>query len=134
GVARERQENDSREELREANEAEVERAPGDLVHLPADCNRLHLRCEDDAESRRLVKHEGRVRECDALGGPGSPGSGGHRTSTGPQNQGSDENGSSSAETDFAPDNEGPYFAVVAPRMPSKTIPSRYWISCSAIPV
>ena len=29
-------------ELGEANVAEVERAPGDFVHLPSDGDRLHL--------------------------------------------------------------------------------------------
>jgi len=91
GVSRERQENDSRQKLHEADEAKVQLAVGDFVDLPHYGDGLHLGGENDEGSRDLVQREGRIGEGDASSGPGGrPGSGGHRTSSVPQNENSHE--------------------------------------------
>jgi hypothetical protein len=53
GVAGNRKQQDSREKLREADVAEIERALGDFVDLPSHGHRLHLDGDDDQKSRDL---------------------------------------------------------------------------------
>jgi hypothetical protein len=71
------EEKDSGQELRQTHKPEIERALGDLVDLPADRNRLHFRCEDDAKAGRLKKYKAGILERDAAGGVGVFGCG-HR--------------------------------------------------------
>ncbi len=49
----------------QTDQAEIERPPRDLVHLPAHGDRLHLERRHDKEARRLVNREVGIGECDA---------------------------------------------------------------------
>ncbi len=51
-----------RQELGQANQAEVERLAGDRVDLPADRDRLHLHRDRREQPRRQEAHEARVVE------------------------------------------------------------------------
>ena len=64
-MTRQEEEHDAGEELRQADEAEVEGALGDFVDLPANGNGLHLRGEDDEEARHLKHQEARILESGA---------------------------------------------------------------------
>ena len=63
--------------LRQAHQAEVERALGDFVDLPADGDGLHLGGEHDEKPRGLKQPVGGIGERDGAGVPGIPG-GSHR--------------------------------------------------------
>ena len=55
------------QKLGQADQSEIERPPGDLVHLPSHCHRLHFQGGHDKESRGLVDGEVGVGERDAAG-------------------------------------------------------------------
>ena len=59
-VARGQHQQHERQELRQADEAEVERIAGDRVDLPADRDRLHLHGDRGEQPRRQEAHEVRV--------------------------------------------------------------------------
>src|SRR5208282_251266 len=67
-VAGNEKEKDTGQELRQANEAEIERPLGDFVDLPAHRNRLHLVGKDDAETCRLEKQKTWILEGGTAGG------------------------------------------------------------------
>ena len=68
-VAGNEKEQNAGKELREADEAKVQRALGDFVNLPADGDRLHFGGQDDAESRHLIEPKGRIGEGDGAWAP-----------------------------------------------------------------
>jgi len=55
------------EKLGQADQSEIERPPGDLVHLPSHRHRLHFQGGHDKEARSLVNGEVRIDERDAAG-------------------------------------------------------------------
>src|SRR6267378_8391263 len=57
GVSGEEKQRESGQKLGQANVSEIERALGDLVHLPSDGDRLHLKRHDDEEPRERVGDE-----------------------------------------------------------------------------
>jgi len=61
-VSGEEEEHDPGEELREADEAEVEGALGDFVDLPADGDGLHFEGEHDEAAGALKNLERRIAE------------------------------------------------------------------------
>src|SRR6266852_7243803 len=61
-VSGHQKQDDAGKKLREADEAEVQRTLGDFVDLPSDGHGLHLRGEDDAESRYLEEDEAGISE------------------------------------------------------------------------
>ena len=61
-VARQEEEHDTGEELRQADEAEVEGALGDFVDLPADGDGLHFEGEHDEAAGGLKNLERRIAE------------------------------------------------------------------------
>ena len=50
-------------EMNTAHEAEVERTPGDLVHLPANGNRKHFQRGDNECAFHLIQREVEVTKC-----------------------------------------------------------------------
>jgi len=61
-VTRQEEEHDAGEELRQADEAEVEGALGDFVDLPADGDGLHFEGEHDEAAGALKNLERRIAE------------------------------------------------------------------------
>ena len=61
-LPRRQREQREREELREPDEPEVERVAANLVDLPADGDRRHLRCERRGEERDPEEREVAVAE------------------------------------------------------------------------
>src|ERR1700681_3905184 len=57
GVSGEEKQREAGQKLGEANVSEIERALGDLVHLPSHGDRLHLERHDDEESRERIGDE-----------------------------------------------------------------------------
>src|SRR5258708_2857373 len=67
GVSRNWEEQNCRQELRQANKAEIERTLGDLVDLPSDGDRLHLDGGNNQEPRDLEENERAMSEGGASG-------------------------------------------------------------------
>jgi hypothetical protein len=61
-MARGQHQQHERQELRETDQAEVERLAGDRIHLPADRDRLHLHGNRREQSRRQEAHEAGMRQ------------------------------------------------------------------------
>ena len=64
-MARNEEQQHSRQKLREADKPQVERSLGQRVDLPGDGNSLYLQPELDDEPRRHVVAEVRILKCDA---------------------------------------------------------------------
>ena len=56
-VSRHQKQAHTGQELRQADQTQVEGAMGDFVDLPADRHRLHLEPQHDEEAGRLVERE-----------------------------------------------------------------------------
>jgi hypothetical protein len=69
-VARDQEQENAREELGQADEAEIQRPLRDFVDLPADRDRLHLPGKYDEETRQLEKNETGISKSDSPGGSG----------------------------------------------------------------
>ena len=67
-MSRDQKQEHAGQKLGEADQAEIERPPGDLVHLPSHRDRLHLQRGHDEESSGLVNGEVGIGEGDAAGG------------------------------------------------------------------
>jgi hypothetical protein len=67
GVARDRKQQNSREKLGEADVAEIERALGDLIHLPSHGHGLHFDGDHDEKTRGLEQDKRGMGEGGASG-------------------------------------------------------------------
>jgi hypothetical protein len=61
-LADHQRERKARNELRQAHQSQIERAAGELIDLPADRHRLHLKGDGGSDARPPEQREGRMAQ------------------------------------------------------------------------